>query len=81
MDKDDIIEQLQEAIGQLERGNEVLRSRIRELEAQPVRYENPHTPPSPRRGGNSKKNQKKGHKGVTIERAELDDQIGGCTAV
>ena len=86
MDKDEIIEQLQEVIAQLKHDNELLLARIRELEAQLAKYENPHTPPSLRRGGgNTKKNQnkngrkkpgqKKGNKGVTRERAELDDQI------
>ena len=86
MDKDEIIEQLQEAIVQLEHDNELLRVHIGELEAQLAKYENPHTPPSLRRGGNSKKNQnkkngrkkpgqKKGHKGVTRKRVEPDDRI------
>ena len=85
MDKDDIIEQLQEAILQLEHDNELLRAHIGELEAQLAKYENPHTPPSLRRGGNAKNNQKKngrkkpgqkkGHKGVTRKRVEPDDRI------
>ena len=52
MDKDEIIRQLK-------RENELLKAHIEELEAQLARYENPHTPPSMRRGGNSRRNQKK----------------------
>ncbi|MDY6866159.1 MAG: IS66 family transposase, partial [Halobacteriota archaeon] len=59
MDKDEIIKQLQEVIAQLKHENELLQVRIRELEAQLAKYENPHTPPSLRRGGNAKNNQKK----------------------
>lgn len=62
-------------IAQLERENELLRARIRQLEAQLAKYENAHTPPSLRRGGTSIKNQKKGHKGVTRPRAEPDKQV------
>jgi transposase len=75
MDEDEIIGQLQTVIIQLERENELLRARIRQLEAQLATYENAHTPPSLRRGGTSKKNQKRnegtkpgqksGHTGVT----------------
>ncbi|VUT25975.1 MAG: hypothetical protein MASP_01259 [Candidatus Methanolliviera sp. GoM_asphalt] len=68
MDKDEII-------GQLKRENELLKARIEELEAQLARYENQHTPPSMRRGGNSRRNQKKGHKGVTRQRAEPDRPV------
>ena len=60
MDKDEIIGQLQAVIAQLEHEIELLRARIRQLEAQLAKYENPHTPPSLRRGGTSRKNQKKG---------------------
>lgn len=85
MDKDEIIGQLQEVIAQLERENELLRARIRELEAQLAKYEKSHTPPSLRRDGTSRKNQKKnggrkpgqkrGHKGVTRHRVEPDEQV------
>ena len=43
MDKDEIIKQLQEVIAQLKHENELLQTRIRELEAQLAKYENPHT--------------------------------------
>jgi cell division septum initiation protein DivIVA len=72
MDKDEIIEQLLATIAQLKQENELLRGRIAELEARLSRYENAHTPPSLRRGGNRKRyqnacekgkpNQKAGHK-------------------
>ncbi|HJH27688.1 MAG TPA: IS66 family transposase, partial [Methanophagales archaeon] len=78
MDKDEIIRQLK-------RENELLKARIGELEAQLAKYDNPHTPPSLKRGGSSGKNQKKnggkkpgqkkGHKGVTRPRAEPDKQV------
>jgi BMFP domain-containing protein YqiC len=44
MDKDKIIRQLK-------RENELLKARIGELEAQLAKYENPHAPPSQKRGG------------------------------
>lgn len=78
MDKDEIIRQLK-------RENELLKARIGELEAQLAKYDNPHTPPSMKRGGNSRRNQKrsgrekpgqkKGHKGMTRQRAEPDRQV------
>lgn len=78
MDKDEIIRQLK-------RENELLKARIDELVVQLARYENPHTPPSMKRGGNIRRNQKKsggekpgqkkGHKGVTRQRAEPDRQV------
>ncbi len=40
-----------EIIRQIKRENELLKARIEELEAQLARYENPHTPPGMRRGG------------------------------
>jgi len=56
-----------------------------ELESRLARYENVHTPPSLRRGGNHKKvqkegdkgkpGQKKGHKGLTRPAAKHDRQI------
>ena len=51
MEKDEIIGQLQAVIAQLERENELLLARIRQLEVQLARYENAHTPPNLRRGG------------------------------
>ena len=92
MDKDEIIEQLLAKIDllkqendQLRRENELLRGRIAELESRLARYENAHTPPSLRRGGNRKKDQKegdkgkpgqkKGHKGLTRQTAKPDRQI------
>ena len=85
MEKDEIIELLQDEIEQLKRENALLKECIRELEAKLAKYENPHTPPSLKRGGNSKKNQKinggkkpgqkKGHKGVTRPQVEPDRQV------
>lgn len=92
MDKDEIIEQLLATIAQLKqendqlrRENELLRGRIAELEARLARYENAHTPPSLRRGGTRKKDQKegdkgkpgqkKGHKGLTRPTTKPDRQI------
>jgi predicted RNase H-like nuclease (RuvC/YqgF family) len=53
------IKQPQERIEQLERENELLRSKIIELEACLTQYENAHTPPSLRRGSNRKKDPEK----------------------
>ncbi len=63
----------------------MLRGRIIELEARLAQYENAHTPPSLRRGGNSKKDrnecnkgkpgQKSGHKGLTRPTAKPDKQV------
>jgi len=85
MGKDEIIRQLQTVIAQLERENELLQARIRQLEAQLANYENAHTPPSLRRGGTRKTSQKrgvkgkpgqkKGHKGVTRPRVEPDKHV------
>jgi len=73
MDKDEII-------GQLKRENELLKARIEELEAQLARYENPHTPPSMKRGGNSRRNQKKsGREARSEERAQRGDETTGRT--
>jgi transposase len=75
MNERETIKQLQELIEQLRRENELLKAKIRELEARLAQYENAHTPPSLRRGRNRKKGQDKdkkgmpgqkiGHKGVT----------------
>jgi len=85
MEKDEIIELLQDEIEQLKRENALLKECVRELKAKLAKYENPHTPPSLKRGGNSKKNQKKnggrkpgqkkGHKGVTRPQVEPDRRI------
>jgi len=78
MDKDEIIRQLK-------RENELLKGRIRELEAKLAMHDNAHTPPSLKRGGKRKKDQdagdrkkpgqKKGHKGVTRPPAKPDRQV------
>ena len=85
MDKDEIIGQLQAVIAQLDRENEALRARIRQLDAQLASYENAHTPPSLRRGGTRKTSrnkgakgqpgQKKGHTGVTRPPAKPDKHV------
>jgi len=76
---------IDEIIRQLKRENELLKGRIRELEAKLAMYENAHTPPSLKRNGNRKKDQnesggkkpgqKKGHKGVTRPPAKPDRQV------
>ena len=85
MEKDELIELLQDEIEQLKRENALLKDYIRELAAKLANYENPHTPPSLKRGGNSKKSrdknggkkpgQKIGHKGVTRPPVEPDRRV------
>jgi transposase len=47
MQDKEVITQLQSLIEQLRQENELLKERIKELEARLAQYENPHTPPSP----------------------------------
>jgi transposase len=85
MDEREVIRQLMDSNEQLRRENELLRARIKELEALLAKYENPHTPPSLRRGRNRKREQnegemgkpgqKIGHKGVTRPHAKPDRQV------
>ena len=94
MDQEETIKRLLETIDQLKRENdqlrrenELLRRRIIELEARLAQYENAHTPPSLKRGGNRKKGhaegdkdkgkpgQKVGHKGLTRPTAKPDRQV------
>jgi len=85
MQDQEVITQLQSLIEQLRQENELLKERIKELETRLAQYENPHTPPSLRRGRNRKKDQKEGdrgkpgqkigHKGQTRPRATPDRQI------
>ena len=83
MDEGDTIKQLIELVEQLKNENELLKAKIRELEAKLALYENAHTPPSLRRGRNRKKDndnkgkpgQKIGHKGITRPCAVPDSQI------
>ena len=92
MDKDEIISQLQESNNLLRLENELLKRRIEELEARLAdlearlaKYENAHTPPSLKRGGNRKNDQneringkpgqKIGHKGITRPYAKPDRQV------
>jgi transposase len=85
MDEGEIIKQLRELVEQLKHENELLKAKVIELEARLVQYENAHTPPSLRRGGNRKKDQDKknngkpgkkiGHKGVTRPYAAPDEQV------
>jgi transposase len=85
MDEREVIRQLMDSNEQLRRENELLRARIKELEALLAKYENPHTPPSIRRGRNRKREQnegelgkpgqKIGHKGVTRPHAKPDRQV------
>ncbi|HWQ19992.1 MAG TPA: IS66 family transposase [Methanotrichaceae archaeon] len=72
-------------IDQLRHENELLRGRIKELEALLAQYENAHTPPSLKRGGKCKKDlkdgskgkpgQKIGHIGLTRPTAKPDRQV------
>jgi transposase len=83
MTEGEIIKQLQEQNEQLKHENELLKAKIIELEARLAQYENAHTPPSLRRGGNRKKDkdskgkpgQKIGHKGLTRSYAAPDSQV------
>jgi transposase len=85
MDEGETIRQLRELVEQLKRENELLKAKVGELESRLAQYENAHTPPSQRRGGNRKKDQnegdkgkpgqKKGHKGLTRPYAKPDKQI------
>jgi len=85
MDEGEGIRQLMDLNEQLRQENELLKARIRELEARLAKYENPHTPPSLRRGRNRKREQnerdrgkpgqKIGHKGVTRPHAKPDRQV------
>ena len=56
--------QLRELVEQLKRENELLKAKVGELESRLAQYENAHTPPSLRRGGNRKKDQNEGDKGT-----------------
>ena len=77
--------QLIELVEQLKNENELLKAKIKELEARLAQYENAHTPPSLRRGRNRKKDQDKnnkgkpgqkvGHKGLTRPYATPDRQV------
>lgn len=83
MDEGETNEQLRELVEQLRRENELLKAKIRELEARLAQYENAHTPPSLRRGRNRKRDsdnkgkpgQKMGHKGITRPCAKPDHQV------
>lgn len=85
MQDEEVIKQLQNLIEQLRQENELLKELIKELEARLAKYENPHTPPSLRRGRTCKKGkdekerekpgQKIGHKGITRPRATPDRQV------
>jgi len=85
MQEGETFKQLQVRIEQLERENELLKAKIRELESRLAQYENAHTPPSLRRGKTRKKDrdtndkgkpgQKLGHKGVTRSFVAPDRQV------
>jgi transposase len=85
MDEGETIRRLIELNEQLRQEIELLKARIRELEARLAKYENPHTPPSLRRGRNRKREQKEGemgkpgqktgHEGVTRPYAKPDRQV------
>jgi len=85
MHEEEIIKQLQASNEQLRLENELLKGRVIELEARLAEYENPHTPPSLKRGRNRKKEnnegcngkpgQKEGHDGVTRPRAKPDETV------
>ena len=85
MDEGETNKQLIELVEQLKNENELLKAKIKELEARLAQYENAHTPPSLRRGRNRKKDQDKndkgkpgqkvGHKGSTRPYATPDRQV------
>jgi len=85
MDERETIRQLIELNDQLRHENELLKARIKELEARLAKYENPHTPPSLRRGGKGKGDQnegglgkpgqKIGHEGVTRPHSKPARQV------
>jgi transposase len=85
MNEGETIRQLMELNEQLRRENELLKARIKELEVRLAKYENPHTPPSLRRGGKGRREQKEGglgkpgqkigHEGVTRPHAKPDRQV------
>lgn len=85
MYNEELIRQLQNENDQLKREIELLKDHIIYLEARLAQYENAHTPPSKKRGGNRKKNhnegdkgkpgQKVGHKGLTRPTAKPDRQV------
>ena len=93
MDEKRTLEQLRKENDQLRHENELLKAKasdvellkakICELEARLAQYENAHTPPSLRRGGNRKKDkdskgkpgQKIGHKGLTRSYSAPDSQV------
>ena len=85
MDEGETNKQLIGLVEQLRNENELLKAKIRELEARLAQYENAHTPPSLRRGRNRKKDQDKnnkgkpgqkvGHKGLTRPYATPDRQV------
>ena len=85
MDEGETNKQLIELVEQLKNENELLKAKIKELEARLAQYENAHTPRSLRRGRNRKKDQDKnnkgkpgqkvGHKGLTRPYATPDRQV------
>jgi transposase len=85
MDEGETNKQLIELVEQLKNENELLKAKIKELEARLAQYENAHTPPSLSRGRNRKKDpdknnkgkpgQKVGHKGLTRPYATPDRQV------
>jgi len=85
MDQEERLNQLLEMVDRLTRENELLKRRIVELEARLAQYENAHTPPSLKRGGSRKKDQKEGekgkpgqkmgHKGLTRQTAKPDREV------
>jgi len=85
MNEEEANKQLIELVEQLKKENELLKAKIRELEARLAQYENAHTPPSLRRGRNRKKDQDKndkgkpgqkvGHKGLTRPYATPDRKV------
>jgi transposase len=85
MGEGESIRQLMELNEQQRHEIELLKARIKELEARLAKYENPHTPPSLRRGGKGRREQKEGglgkpgqkigHEGVTRPHAKPDRQV------
>jgi len=71
MDEVEINRQLRELVEQLKRENELLKAKVSELEARLAQYENPHTPPSLRRGRNRKKDQEKDIKASPVKKSVI----------
>ncbi len=73
MHEGETIKQPQDRIEELEHENELLKAKISELEARLAQYENTHTQPSLRRGGNRKIDQDKKSNGTSKWKSQWTD--------